>query len=206
MIKKFSLLVISLIAALFFCEIFFRFSPMCRYDFEQFVRKDAASMSKILSRKDYYPIYKASDILGYERIPFSAPYVNSYGLIGKDYPLKKKKDTFRILVIGDSVTERNYYVKDIERSLNNSGLRFNFEVWNAGTAGYNLSQYTNYLKYKGVKFNPDMVIIGFCPNDFDESVPVFYKTQEGFIECYNPANNIATKINVSPFLLKHSFL
>lgn len=163
-------------------------------------------MAKVLSRKDFYPFYRASDILGYEKIPLSAPNINYYGLVGEGYPLKKKKGTYRILVIGDSITEHNYYIEDLKKSLNNSGLKSNFEVWNAGCPGYNLAQYTNYLKYKGIRFSPDMLIIGFAPNDFTDSVPIFYKTKEGFIECYNPANNIAAKVNVNPFLLKHSLL
>lgn len=213
MVKNLSLLVSSLIFILFFSEALCRLLPKCRYDFIQFVRKDEESMSTALNRKVVYPTYKAcystyraSDILGYERIPLSAPGINSYGLVGKEYPLRKKKDTFRILIIGDSITEDNYYVEELERRLNSASLKYNFELWNAGVGGYNLSQYAKYLKYKGIKFNPDMVIIGFSPNDFDLVTAIFYKTKEGFIECYNPTTKIARKININPFLFKHSYL
>ncbi len=49
--------------------------------------------------------FRPSSILGYERIPRSAPGINSYGMIGKERRFKKSKNVFRILVLGDSVTE-----------------------------------------------------------------------------------------------------
>jgi hypothetical protein len=41
-----------------------------------------------------------------------------------------------------------------------------WEVWNLGVPGYNTRQELTYLKEIGQRFQPDLVIIGFYPNDY----------------------------------------
>ena len=42
----------------------------------------------------------------------------------------------------------------------------NWEVWNLGVPGYNTGQELAYLEEIGPRAKPDLVIVGFYPNDF----------------------------------------
>jgi hypothetical protein len=113
-------------------------------------------------------------------------------MVGREHRLEKDKDTYRILVLGDSITEHNWYVEKLEDKLNNSNpkLNYKFELWNGAAMGYQVNQCAAYLEYKGLRYDPDMVIIGFCLNDFDTQYWVFYKDKKGFTIFYNPAREL----------------
>ena len=103
---------------------------------------------------DNYPFgdsshYRVSYFLEYERIPNCRPDVNSYGLIGERFSLRKLKDTFRILVLGDSIAAQNYFVQYLKEMLNNLPYPIKFEVINAGVGGYCAWHYMRFLKYRG---------------------------------------------------------
>lgn len=98
--------------------------------------------------------------------------INSHGF--RDYEFKKEKppNTFRIIVVGDSVTFgwrqklEDTYPKIIERKLRETFTKkINIEVLNFGIGGYNAEQEAELIKTKVLNFNPDLLIIGFCPND-----------------------------------------
>jgi len=151
--------------------------------------------------------HRPSKILGYEPIPNSVPYINSYGMFDKEYSLKKEKNIYRIIVLGDSITAHGQYTNLLEDKLNNSNLDYNFEVWNCGVGGYNIKQYMNYLKYKAIKYNPDMIMVGFCLNDFALGEPIVYKNcniKNGLIEYYSPYSRI--KFLMNRFLFRYSYL
>ena len=42
----------------------------------------------------------------------------------------------------------------------------NWEVWNLGVPGYNTAQELAYLQRGGRAYAPDLVVVGFFPNDF----------------------------------------
>jgi acetyltransferase AlgX (SGNH hydrolase-like protein) len=48
-------------------------------------------------------------------------------------------------------------------------LLLNVEVINLGVAAFDTQQEFDYLKMKGIKYNPDIVILGFCLNDISEN-------------------------------------
>ena len=89
----------------------------------------------------------------------------------REYALEKKPNTFRILVLGDSVTfghgsvyERTYpYLT--EQMLRRWRPDIDWQVWNAGVPGYNTSQELAQLVDVGPRFQPDLVIVGFYEND-----------------------------------------
>lgn len=211
---KFSLLLGGLIFSLGLAELFFRLPILdSKYSLSSFVIEHPAQ----ITLNDNYYVFRPSRILGYEHIPNSvpageraivAPPINSYGMVGKEYKLKKEKNTFRILVLGDSITEFNWYTERLEQKLNsNSKLRYNFEIWNGGVCGYEVNQYLSYLRYKGIKYNPDMVIIGFCLNDFNcDSMVVFYKDSKGFTQYHYPTPYLERIMPHNRFLFKHSYL
>src|SRR3989338_4379423 len=92
--------------------------------------------------------------------------INSLGM--RDYEHKiAKNGAERILALGDSFTygygvELNEtYSKVLESELK-KGAKQQYEVLNAGYAsGYSPDTYLLYLKKEGIKFRPDIVIVGF---------------------------------------------
>lgn len=99
--------------------------------------------------------------------------INSLGFRDdREYAVSKAPDTFRILVFGDSVTFghgarfETTYPYLLEQRLKAWRADVNWEVWNLGVPGYNTRQELAYLQEVGRRFNPDLVVIGFYPNDF----------------------------------------
>ncbi len=199
----------GLIFSLILVELFFRLSHKysLRYNLGQYAVKDNP-MNVAMKRERNSRIYRPSAILGYETIPNSAFGINSFGMVGQEHKLKKEQGTYRILVLGDSITEQNWYVEKLQEKLNNSHqrLKYNFELWNGGVMGYQVNQYAAYLEHKGLKYNPDMVIIGFCLNDFETLYWVLYKDGKGFTIFYNPAVELSKIFPLNFFLFKHSYL
>lgn len=131
-------------------------------------------------------IYQASSnrILRYELKPnISTKYetyeviTNSDGFRGKEYSIDKPKDTYRIVIIGDSVafgkfTDKNTLASRLELGLANFCSTKKFEVLNMGVEGYNSIQESEMLRLKGLKYNPDLVIVYYTLNDPD--YPEYY--------------------------------
>lgn len=83
--------------------------------------------------------------------------------------LVKSANTFRILVLGDSVTFGHGAVHDypslLERQLKAWRPDVDWQVWNLGVPGYNTAQELAYLTDVGQSYQPDLVIVGFFFND-----------------------------------------
>jgi lysophospholipase L1-like esterase len=112
----------------------------------------------------------------------------SHGLRDRERSVAKPPNTFRIVALGDSITmawgvaQDNAYPQVLERLLNSSppagfpkGLRY--EVLNLGVGNYNTVQEVMRLKNLGLKFDPDLVTLGFFINDA-EPTP---KPSRGFL-------------------------
>jgi hypothetical protein len=90
----------------------------------------------------------------------------------REYALEKQPGTFRILVLGDSVTfghgtlQETTYPFLLEQRLKGWRPDVRWEVWNLGVPGYNTGQELEYLREVGESYKPDLVIVGFYPNDF----------------------------------------
>lgn len=122
-------------------------------------------------------LYENNEILGYSMRPnFNLIHkdryrkyivtTNSRGLRSPEYPYKKDRGVYRIIILGDSFTfghgvEDNetfsYYLCEY---LYNG--RKNFEVVNAGVNGYGTWEELEWLKSEGYKYEPDLVITAFC--------------------------------------------
>lgn len=100
-----------------------------------------------------------------------AYHINSQGLRDDEVPYLKSKDEFRILGLGDSVMFGQgvdfdaLYIQGLERKLNAQGTSDTVQIINTGVAGYNLFQELAFLKKRGLEYQPDAVILGFCKND-----------------------------------------
>jgi lysophospholipase L1-like esterase len=102
--------------------------------------------------------------------------INRHGFRDDEFIPAKKPDTIRILALGDSVTAGNgiedykkTYPKLLERMLNQQSANRAFEVLNMGVGGYHTLQEIETLREVGLPLNPDLVLVGFVINDFDEA-------------------------------------
>lgn len=213
--KRFSFILISLLLGigltLMSLELFLRLNQKFGYNYSFCRFKNEKEMA---IKKCNFGYIRPSALLNYEIIPnchdIHLPVAsNSYGLIGKEYKLKKDKNTFRILLLGDSIAWQDWSRQSLEENLNNNfslGTKYKFEIWNAGCPSYDVRRYYLYLKHKGLNYKPDMVIIYLFMNDFYLNISVYYKNQAGITEYYFPITEISNRYNVSPFLMKHLYL
>jgi hypothetical protein len=199
-------LLIGIAIALTLGEIFFRLNPRLGYHFDSFRNNNDPT------QKDFGNSRRSSSIFGYEHIPnidMGTCKINSLGLIGREYSLKKTNGIYRILILGDSIAERGQSPEILESYLNNNlklRSKYRFEIWNAGVGSYDVRRYYLYLKYRGLSYSPDMVIIFLFMNDFDLNINVYYKTKDGATAYYFPLPELSKIYNPNPFLLQHSYL
>jgi hypothetical protein len=106
-------------------------------------------------------------------------HINRLGLRDpREYDLAKRPNTFRILVLGDSVTfghgsvYEHTYPYLVEQQLKTWRPDVDWQVWNAAVPGYNTSQELAQLEEIGPVFAPDLVIVGFFENDLTENHPI----------------------------------
>ena len=96
----------------------------------------------------------------------------------REYTLEKGASTFRILVLGDSVTfghggiAENAYPRLLEKLLREWRSDVDWQVWNAGVPGYNTSQELAHLLELGPLARPDLVVVGFFLNDLVDNYEV----------------------------------
>ena len=100
---------------------------------------------------------------------------NSKGLRdARDFPYAKPAGTLRVLALGDSHTQ-GYEVRQdatyaavLERYLNAKGKKT--EVLNAGVSGFSTAEAAAYLENEGHRYQPDVVVLGFYANDFEDNL------------------------------------
>ncbi len=96
--------------------------------------------------------------------------INSIGLRDTERAYEKPPDTYRILVLGDSMVAgfevdlNDTFTQRLEQTLRARTNR-NIEVINAGVRGYSNVQELLYLQTQGKKFRPDLVLLNFTHND-----------------------------------------
>ena len=133
------------------------------------------------------PIYQrsANPYLRYELVPGALSgniRVNSDGFRGPDYPQPKPEGVFRIVMLGDSETlsimlaEREALAAQLEDELNQGGAKPRYEALNFGVEGYNTFQELEQLKIKGLKYDPDLIILNYVLNDPEPGEYYFNKT------------------------------
>jgi hypothetical protein len=99
---------------------------------------------------------------------------NSKGLRGKkDFPYIKSKERLRILILGDSFTFGDEVSDDETYSYYLQEMLPHTEVINMGVHGYGHDQMLILFKEEGVKYQPDIVILGFLPLDMSRNLLEF---------------------------------
>ena len=120
--------------------------------------------------------------------------------------LPRAKNAFKILVLGDSVTTDALpppaYPRLLEDLLNSKTNKILFDVWNFAVPTYNTLQEKELLKESGLKLNPNMIILGFCLNDFAPGMLAIKKEEK--IIFFQPDDDIWLRVN--PFLFTNSSL
>ncbi|HEX2223417.1 MAG TPA: SGNH/GDSL hydrolase family protein, partial [Thermoanaerobaculia bacterium] len=121
-------------------------------------------------------------LIGYEPVPdldYQGESLAFYDYVGasnrlgyrdRDHAEKKPAGTFRILVLGDSIAAglgvKRYeetFPAFLEDLLREKGIPV--EVLNFGVSGYNTRQEVETLKDKGLRFDPDLVLLAYTLND-----------------------------------------
>lgn len=98
-------------------------------------------------------------------------HINSDGLRDKEYPIARS-NMRRIIFLGDSLTfgwgveQLNSFESILERRLNTWSP---VEVLNFGTGNYNTEQEVNLFLEKGLKYQPDKVVLFYFINDAEKT-------------------------------------
>ena len=99
---------------------------------------------------------------------------NSRGLRGaREYSLVKPAGFSRIVVLGDSFTFGEDVGDDETWPRRLEELMPGTEVLNLGVHGYGHDQMLLYLREEGLKYRPDVVVVGFLPDDMERNVVAF---------------------------------
>ncbi|MBN2031459.1 hypothetical protein JW824_14590 [bacterium] len=101
----------------------------------------------------------------------------------KDFEYDKPEKAMRILCLGDSHTQ-GYEVRQdytfsavIEKYLLRQG--YNAEVINAGVSGFSTAEELIFLENEGIKYHPDVVVLGFSGTDFEDNIKTdLFKLEE----------------------------
>ncbi|MGN7611563.1 SGNH/GDSL hydrolase family protein, partial [Magnetococcales bacterium HHB-1] len=118
-------------------------------------------------------------LLGHEHVPhFQAflmgadVHINSKKLRDREFDYQKPEQTFRILMLGDSVTfgwgvrVQDTVSKLLEHALNAKPDRKHaFEVINTGVGNYNTQMQTDYFFSEGYKYQPNLILLNYFIND-----------------------------------------
>ena len=130
-------------------------------------------------------VHKPFTKLKYTAEGYSCDRFNNKGLRDVDHEYVKDKNTKRVLILGDSFVEalqvplEKTFVRLLEKQLN-AGAKSNikWEIINGGVQGYGTCQEYLYLKYEGIKYSPDIVILCFFANDL---AATSFEIQEMFL-------------------------
>lgn len=92
----------------------------------------------------------------------------------REFDYRKPPNTLRVLSLGDSHTQ-GFEVRQeftfsavLERFLRHKGKRA--EVINAGISGFSTAEQLVLLENEGIRYDPDVVIVGFSANDFEDNL------------------------------------
>jgi lysophospholipase L1-like esterase len=136
--------------------------------------------------------YIESPLLGWVLPPNSESFsiearvrVNSLALRDEEFAPRKPPGEWRVLCLGDSLifgygTEiEDTFPRQLARRLAEDRPGPHYRAINAGVSGYNTRQELIYLLAEGLRFEPDLVVIGFYWNDLlgnDQALPALAST------------------------------
>lgn len=136
----------------------------------------------------------------------------------RNFSYKKDNGILRVIVLGDShtqgfeVQQDRTYAAVIEKFLNKKGVKA--EVINTGLSGLGTAEQAILLENEAMKYNPDVVVLGFFANDFEDNVrSALYELRNGDLVVaktrYAPGTGILETHNKIPplrWLSENSYL
>lgn len=132
------------------------------------------------AREERVKFWTYSEFLGWEHSPnqrgrfnhqdFSVDVViNSHGMRDDEYSMERTEKK-RMLVLGDSfgwgfgIEHQERFSEILEST------RSDWEIINASVSGYGTDQQFLYMKEKGIDFKPDVYLLLFYENDFENNI------------------------------------
>jgi hypothetical protein len=117
--------------------------------------------------------------------------INSQGFRDtREFAYEKPPGRVRVLALGDSYTlgfevgQGQTYGAVLERWLRKQGI--DAEVINAGVSGFSTAEELVFLRQEGLRFRPDVVILGFFGNDVSDNVRSdLYRLKHGELDLAN---------------------
>lgn len=97
---------------------------------------------------------------------FGEGHINQLGLMDVEHVIPKPADVFRVLVLSGSIANdgavpfESRFWRRLEKQLDGPGGR-RVEVVNLSVHGYNEVQQVRFLEQVGVKYQPDVVVVGY---------------------------------------------
>lgn len=170
--KEVLLLTITLLFLFFTCELFIRIHNFGFTNaFTLLTNIQGIGQAGYIQASDNCEIiFELKPNITNGRYRFSKFETNSQGLRDKEYSIEKPHGVYRVAVLGDSFTMpygeeiENAYHSVLEEKMNAEGSKIEFI--NFAVDAYSIGTYLAVLKYKAIKYDPDLVMIGFyVPND-----------------------------------------
>jgi lysophospholipase L1-like esterase len=162
---KASIVVLEVFALLFLLEIAARY-----------LYKDGS----IYSYNAYCHIQPKPNLKGFRQLSKYGRYIsvstNADGFRTPEAKPEKPQECFRIICIGDSVTFGNIDINEdetypyfLQRDLSSRCRGQSIEVINAGCPSYTCIQGLERFKRAGLKYHPDLIVVGFIHHELFES-------------------------------------
>jgi len=134
-----------------------------------------------------------------------------------EYSYSKPTGVLRVISLGDSHTEGfechqdKTYSSVIQRYLEQRGIKA--EVINAGVSGFGTAEALSFLENEGIKYSPDVVVLGYFANDVDDNIKAdLFRLENGTLveNKYDhvPGTRVSSQINrIAPlrWLSQHSY-
>lgn len=191
------LAIFSVIIVLLLCELTIRlFYPVKKnYDLE---RWRYALLGTIFHEKPHhFHLHKPNSY--FKELYGVEVKINSKGLRDFEYSYLKPANIYRVLVLGDSITFgwgvpfEYTYPKYLEKMLNTGDTNVKFQVINTGVGNYNTQSEVEFLKKEGLKYNPDMIVLGYFVNDaqtLKPSINFFNKHSYLYVYLWSKINTL----------------
>ncbi|GMV66391.1 MAG: hypothetical protein AMXMBFR75_21870 [Candidatus Hinthialibacteria bacterium] len=130
---------------------------------------------------------------------------NSLGLRGSEIQQPKTPGTFRIVAVGDSITD-GFFVdnsdtwESVLQERLKSGFPFPVDVVNCAHGGGSIDKELSLLKQPGITLDPDLVVLTFVSNDIYEIVKLLARKKGDGAA----ASEWQPPFSLSAFLLTHT--
>lgn len=136
----------------------------------------------------------------------------------EDYSYEKPDGVLRVLSLGDSQTQGFEVRQDqtfseiSERFLKEHG--FKAQVFNTGISGFGMAEQLAFLENEGIKYKPDVVLVGFYANDFEDNIKAgLFALENGTLVVKKTTHipgvrilNIINEIALNRWLSENSYL